>query len=59
MKISAEVTQKIKITRDQKLIKQHGGFGIEILFPGQALGTDGPTGTFFSEDNSDTGISPW
>jgi redox-sensitive bicupin YhaK (pirin superfamily) len=35
MKISAETS--VKITRDLKISKQHGGFGIEILFPGRAL----------------------
>jgi redox-sensitive bicupin YhaK (pirin superfamily) len=38
MKISAEIGTRVKITRDLKISKQHGGFGIEILFPGQAVG---------------------
>jgi redox-sensitive bicupin YhaK (pirin superfamily) len=40
MKDSVETGISMKITRDLKISKQHGGFGIEILFPGQALGRE-------------------
>jgi redox-sensitive bicupin YhaK (pirin superfamily) len=40
MKNLAETGTSVKITRDLKISKQHGGFGIEMLFPGQALGRE-------------------
>jgi NAD(P)-dependent dehydrogenase (short-subunit alcohol dehydrogenase family) len=33
--------------------------GAARVVKGATLGVDGPTGAFFSEDNSETGISPW